>query len=153
MHHMLASTITALTLILSFSFQATAETSAEDAFKYRQFIMSALKGHAGAISSQARGLAGDADHIANHAKAVANLGTELHSIFQEGSNIEDSEALPVIWEEPEEFAAAVAKAEEAMAALGEVADGGDIQAIGNAFKDVGKACKGCHERFRVEHEH
>ena len=44
------------------------------------------------------------------------------------------------------------QAEEAMAALGEAADGGDMQAIGAAFMNVGKACNGCHERFRVEHD-
>ena len=152
MRRIFICTITAITLVLGLSLQVTAETSAEDAFKYRQYIMTALKGHAGAVSTQTRGLAGNSDYVANHAKAIANLGTELHTIFPEGSNVEDSEALPVIWEEPEEFAAAVAKAEEAMAALDEAADGGDMQAIGAAFMDVGKACKGCHERFRVEHD-
>ena len=152
MRRIFICTITAITLVLGLSLQVTAETSAEDAFKYRQYIMTALKGHAGAVSTQTHGLAGDSDYVSNHAKAIAGLGTELHTIFPEGSNVEDSEALPVIWEEPEEFAAAVAKAEEAMAALGEAADGGDMQAIGAAFMDVGKACKGCHERFRVEHD-
>ena len=152
MRRIFICTITAITLVLGLSLQVTAETSAEDAFKYRQYIMTALKGHAGAVSTQTRGLAGNSDYVANHAKAIANLGTELHTIFQEGSNVEDSEALPIIWEEPEEFAAAVAKAEEAMAALGETADGGDMQAIGAAFMNVGKACKGCHESFRVEHD-
>jgi cytochrome c556 len=152
MRRIFICTITAITLVLGLSLQVTAETSAEDAFKYRQHIMTALKGHAGAVSTQTRGLAGNSDYVANHAKAIANLGTELHTIFPEGSNVEDSEALPVIWEEPEELAAAVAKAEEAMAALDEAADGGDMQAIGAAFMDVGKACKGCHERFRVEHD-
>jgi len=142
--------ITTLAVFLGLSSQVTAETSAKDAFKYRKSIMTALRGHAGAVSMQARGLAGDADYLAHHAKAIAALGTELHSVFPKGSNIEDSEALPLIWEEPEEFAAALAKAEKAMAALGEAADGGDVHAIGAAFRNVGKSCKGCHERFREE---
>lgn len=153
MHHKLISTVTALALLLGFSIQVTAETSAEDAFKYRKSFMTSLRGHAGAISMQVRGLAGDSDYIVKHAKAMANLGSELHSVFPEGSVVEDSEALPVIWEKPEEFAAAVSKAAEAMTALGEVAEGGDMQAIGKAFANVGKTCKGCHETFRVEHDH
>ena len=44
-------------------------------------------------------------------------------------------------------------AEDAMEALGEIAEGGDMEAIGNAFMNVGKACKGCHDSFREEHEH
>ena len=152
MRHTIISTT--LTLIISAGLSApiAAEPSAEDAYAYRESIMTALKGHAGAISRQARGLAGDSDYVANHAKAIANLGTELHTIFPEGSNIEDSEALAAIWDEPEKFAEALANAENAMAALGEVADGGDMEAIGNAFKNVGKACKGCHDSFREEHE-
>ncbi len=115
-------------------------------------IMTSLKGHAGAISMQTRGLAGDPSHISSHAQAIANLGAELNSIFPERSNVEGSEALPIIWEEPEKFAEALARAEEAMAALGAAASGNDLEAIGRAFRNVGEACKGCHERYREEHD-
>ena len=45
-----------LTVVLSAPIAA--EPSAEDAYKYRESIMTSLKGHAGAISMQTRGLAG-----------------------------------------------------------------------------------------------
>lgn len=151
MRRKLVIAVTALTLFLGYSMQVTAETSDDNAFKYRQNIMTALKGHAGAIAMQARGLAGDPSQVANHAKAMASLGSELHLLFAEGSKVEDSESLDAIWEKPEEFAAAVTAAEEAMTALGEVADSGDMKAIGAAFRDVGKSCKGCHDNFRVAH--
>jgi len=146
---------TTLTLVLSVGLSApiAAEPTAEDAYEYRESVMTALKGHAGAISRQVRGLAGDPDHVGSHAKAIAGIGSELHTVFAEGSNIEGSEAMQEIWDEPEKFAEALANAEKAMAALGEVADGGDIEAIGNAFMNVGEACKGCHDSFREEHEH
>jgi cytochrome c556 len=153
MRRKLVIAVTALTLFLGFSMQVTAETSDDNAFKYRQNIMTALKGHAGAIAMQARGLAGDPSKVANHAKAMAGLGSELHLVFAEGSKVEDSESLDAIWEKPEDFAAAVAAAEEALAALGEVADSGDMKVIGAAFRDVGKSCKGCHDDFRVAHSH
>jgi cytochrome c556 len=153
MRHTILSTTLTLVISAGLSAPIAAEPSAEDAYEYRESIMTALKGHAGAISRQARGLAGDSDYVANHAKAIANLGAELHTIFVEGSNIEGSEAMQAIWDEPEKFAEALANAEEAMAALGDVADGGDMEAIGNAFMNVGKACKGCHDSFREEHEH
>ena len=151
MRRKLAIAVTAITVLLGFSMQVTAETSDDNAFKYRQNIMTALKGHAGAIAMQARGLAGDPSKLAGHAKAVASLGAELHLVFPEGSKVEDSEALAAIWEKPEEFATAVAAAEEAMAALGEVAESGDMKVIGAAFRNVGKSCKGCHDSFRVAH--
>ena len=151
MFHKTISLIIGFALVLGLAGPSTAETSAEDAYKYREAIMTALKGHAGAISAQTRGLAGNPDHVASHAKTFASLGAELHTIFQEGSSVEDSQALPAIWEDSDAFAAAVDKAEKAMAALGEVADSGDMQAIGAAFMNVGKACKGCHDEFRAEH--
>ena len=153
MRHKLLITTLALVLSAGLSVPIAAEPTAEDAYEYRESVMTALKGHAGAISRQVRGLAGDPDHVGSHAKAIAGLGSELHTIFAEGSNIEGSEALAAIWDEPEKFAEALANAEEAMAALGEIADGGDMEAIGNAFTNVGKACKGCHDSFREEHEH
>ena len=153
MRHKIMSTTLTLVLSAGLSAPIAAEPSAKDAYEYRQSIMTALRGHAGAISRQVRGLAGDSDYVANHAQAIASLARELHTIFQEGSNVEDSEALAAIWDEPEKFAEALANAEEAMAALGEVADGADMEAIGDAFMNVGKACKGCHDAFREEHEH
>jgi cytochrome c556 len=150
MHRKLITSITALSLVLGLSIQATAEPTAEDALKYRRSIMTALKGHAGALSMQSRGLAGDPAHVARHAEAIADLIAELHTVFQEGSNIDDSEALPVIWEDPKAFAEALAKAEDAAPALAEAAEGGDLKAIGGAFANVGKACKNCHENFRVD---
>jgi len=150
MRRILVSSIVALSLTLGFSIHVAAESSAEDAYEYRESIMTALKGHAGAISKQIRGLAGEPAYAAKHARAIANLGTELHSVFQEGSAVEGSEALPAIWEKPEEFEAALNKAKEAMAALGDAADGGDLAQIGNAFMNVGKACKSCHEDFRLD---
>ena len=154
MRRKIISTVLAAVLTAGLTAPIAAEPSAEDAYKYRESIMTSLKGHAGAISMQTRGLDGDPSHISSHAQAIANLGAELSSIFPEGSDVEDSEALPIIWEEPEKFAEALAKAEEAMAALGAAASDNDLETIGLAFKNVGQACKGCHERYREEdHDH
>ena len=152
MRRKLISAVLATLLTAGLSAPIAAEPSAEDAFKYRKSIMSAFKGHAGAISLITRGLAGDPSHVSSHAEAIANLSAELNSIFPDGSNVEDSEALPIIWEEPEEFAEAVANAEEAMAALGAAASDNNVEAVGRAFHNVGEACKGCHERYREEHD-
>lgn len=150
MRNKIVTLITTLAFVLGFSLQAASEPGDEDSFKYRQSIMTALKGHAGALSMQTRGLAGEPRHAAKHASAIASLGAELRSVFPEGSKVHDSEALAAIWEKPDEFAAAIAVIEEAAAALGEIADGGDMTAIGAAFRNVGKACKGCHDDFRAE---
>jgi cytochrome c556 len=129
---------------------AWAETTAEDAKDYRISVMSSMGGHVGAISKHVRRLVDDHGFLAKHAEALANGAAELQYLFPSGSNVGDSEALPAIWEEPEEFAKAIAKAEKATAAFSEAASAGDEDAIAAAFREVGAACRDCHDRFRKD---
>jgi cytochrome c556 len=129
---------------------AWAETTAEDAKDYRISVMSSMGGHVGAISRLVRGLVEDHGFLAKHAEALANGAAELQYLFPPGSNVGDSEALPAIWDEPEEFAKAIAEAERATAAFSKAASAGDDGAIAAALRDVGAACRGCHDRFRKD---
>lgn len=131
---------------------AMADTTPEDAADYRKALMTSLRGHIGAASMIARGLVEDGGHLLGHAQGLANGAGELHRVFQEGSNVGESEALPLIWEEPEAFAEAIAKTEEATAAFVEAAESGDSEAISAAFRNVGMSCRGCHDRYRVAHD-
>lgn len=138
---------------LGLSVQVAAETSAEDAKKYRLSIMTTLKGHIGAASMTVRGLVDDNGQLAGHAAGLVSGAAELGNIFQEGSAVDHSEALPAIWEEPEKFAAAIERVQEATVAFQEAVAGGDGEAIGAAFRNMGKSCGGCHDDFREEHDH
>ena len=66
-----------------------------------------------------------------------------------------TEARPTlkIWEEPEKFEAAVAKAEKATAELRDAAASGDRKIIVGAFKVLGESCKGCLESYREDDDH
>lgn len=126
-----------------------AETSAEDALEYRESAMTALRGHIGAVSKIVRGLVEDHGFLQKHADALASGAAELKHVFPAGSNVGESEALPVIWENPEAFAAALEKAKHATAEFSKViAEGGDEAAIAAAFREVGGSCRGCHDDFR-----
>ena len=129
---------------------ASADPSPEDAKDYRIAIMTAMRGHIGAISMNLRGLVEDHGFLPEHAEALATTAAELTHVFPVGSAVGDSEALPAVWDEPEEFAQAVAEAREATAAFSEAASSGDEDAIKAAFRDVGSACRGCHDRFRKD---
>jgi cytochrome c556 len=129
-----------------------ADTTAEDAKDYRISIMTTLRGHIGATSMTVRGLVDDHGQLAAHAEGLANGIAELQYVFQEGSVVDDSEALPVIWEQAEKFAAAIKKAEDATVAFKEAVGSGDSEAIGAAFRNVGMSCRGCHDDFRVAHD-
>lgn len=137
---------------LGLAVQVAAETTPEDAKGYRVSVMTALRGHIGATSMTVRGLVDNHGQLASHADGMANAAAELKYLFAEGSDVDESEALPSIWEEPEKFAAAIKKAEEATAAFQEAVAGGDSETIGKAFRDVGMACRGCHDDFRVAHD-
>jgi cytochrome c556 len=63
-----------------------------------------------------------------------------------------TEALPSIWEKPEEFAAANKKLVDESAKLITLAGGGDKAAVGAQAMAMGGACKGCHDKFRVDDE-
>lgn len=152
MHKKLASRFIALATTLALITPVLADTTAEDAKDYRVSIMTTLRGHIGATSMTVRGLVGDHGQLAAHADGLANGVAELKHVFQEGSIVDDSEALPVIWEQPEKFAAAIKKAEDATVAFQEAVSGGDSQAIGAAFRNVGMSCRGCHDNFRVAHD-
>ena len=149
MFRKLISILTAVAVTTGLSVHAVADTTAEDAYDYRTAIMTTLRGHLLAASMTMRGLVDDNGQIANHARGIEYGVNELHNIFQEGSNIGDSEALPVIWEDTEEFAAAITKVQEAAAAFVAAADTGDAAAIGGAFRNLGGSCRGCHDEFRV----
>jgi cytochrome c556 len=131
------------------SLTAIAETTPQDASDYRKSVMTTLKGHIGASSMHVRGLVDGQEYLVKHANGLANGATELKRLFPEGSNVEGSDALPVIWEKPAEFAAAIDKAIAATQKFVAAAESGDKEAISNAFRDVGGSCRGCHDTFRV----
>ena len=148
MQRKIIAAVAALTATLSFT--AIAQTTPEDAYDYRVAVMTALRGHIGAASMIARGLVSNDGHLVGHAKGLDNAANELHRVFQEGSAVGESEALPAIWEDAEGFAAAITAMTEATAAFVEAAEGGDGEALGAAFRNVGMSCRGCHDGFRVQ---
>ena len=150
------SFLTALTVVLTVPLAmniAGAETSTENAIKYRQAVMESMAAHAETLSLMAFNKVEPNEFYQSHADALANGTAELKFLFPEGSGQGDTHALPEIWQNPEDFSAARMKSEEAFAALREAVASGDNEAIRSAFAAAGKTCKGCHEKYREEHDH
>jgi len=149
MHRKLITLATAMCAVFGISLAALADTTPEDAYEYREAVMTSLRGHIGAASKAVRGQVEDNGFLVKHAEGLANGADELSYIFQEGSDVEGSEALPAIWEDQEAFAAAIEKSKVATTAFVAAAKGGDKATIGAAFREVGMSCRGCHDNFRV----
>ena len=148
MQQKLVCATAALITALGISLAAVGETTSEDAHDYRIAVMTSLRGHMVAASMIVRGLVEDDGYLVKHAQGLENSLAEVHRVFPAGSAVGESNSLPSVWDDPEKFAAAIAKAEEASAAFTKAAGTGDRAAIGGAFRNVGMSCRGCHETDR-----
>lgn len=87
---------------------------------------------------------------ANDINARAQL---IEGHFPPGTSVDDgfkTEALPAIWDKPEEFRAAAQKLVDESAKLAAVAGEGDKAAAAAQAMAMGGACKGCHDKFRLD---
>ncbi|MEK0084457.1 c-type cytochrome [Benzoatithermus flavus] len=83
------------------------------------------------------------------AKEIAARADHIPSVFPQGTNQGESEALPVIWQQWDEFEAKARNMQSLAAKLASAAGSGDKQATLAAFGELGKnGCGGCHETFR-----
>ncbi len=93
--------------------------------------------------------------IAARANDIAARAGRIADHFPAGTSVDDghdTEALPAIWTQPEEFRAAAAKLAGEGAKLAQLAPGADKAALAAQAKAVGAACKACHDRFRLDDE-
>lgn len=121
---------------------------AEGTVKYRQNYMAALGGHAGALRQLITGGYADESHVALHAEALAEMSVDLEKMFPEGSLTGKTEAKTEIWEQWDDFQAHANDSGQAAQALADAVPSGDKGVIGERFKALGEACKGCHKKFR-----
>lgn len=128
---------------------------AETAHEAREAQMHLQAIHLGQIGPMAEG---SVEYDAAVAQAAAD---NLHSLAQmldapfywtPGSaqgEVEDSRALPAIWENMDDLNAEIAAFEEATAAL-QSAAGTDLESLQGALQGVGQACGSCHESYRAD---
>lgn len=127
-------------------------TPEERGYALRQAHMSLYSANLGPLVGMARGeVEYDADTAALRAGNIAAYASaDILPYFVEGSSsddLEDSRALPAIWENLDDFADKHTAVRDA--AEGVVAASGDGQeAFAAAFGQLGEACGACHEDYR-----
>jgi len=121
----------------------------EAEFKYRQGIFRSVGGHMTSMAAILRGQV-HVENLALHANAMKDVSRIVPTVFPEGSGVGESEALPAIWEEPDDFRAALDKFVTAADGMAAAAESGDPSKLGPAIQALGGSCKNCHDNFRAE---
>ncbi len=124
--------------------QATADT--------RQGLFKVVVNYFGPIVGMARGqIPFDAAVVEANANKINQLALMVPDLFSKDTSEFDldTEALPGIWENMDDFKAKAATLAERSASLAAAASDGKDAAI-KAFGQVGGSCKGCHDDFRQQ---
>ena len=128
---------------------ALADTHATGSVAYRQHSMNAMAEHMAALKvalTEQPSLIGE---VGAHAAAIAATSQFIPNMFPKDGNLTDSAALPTVWDQATEFAAAAKHNQDLAQQLEETARGGDVKATLAAFANLGRqGCGGCHETFR-----
>jgi cytochrome c556 len=148
----------ALALMTMGSTLALAADEPANLVKYRQNFMKGNSAHLGMIAAVVKGEVSLTDELAPNAAALAEMGemlsANLQQLFPEGTDKAaglETAALPAIWEKWSDFEQVAMRFQEETAKLAEVAEAGDMAAIGQQLGVVGKeGCGACHETFREE---
>ncbi len=136
------------TFIILIGFNSNAEITAEEIIKSRQALFSKNYRTAKKVQSLASNLDfEDAIVLMNEMSENYKVLSELFSDnTKEGF---DTEALPIIWEEKDEFTKLMLKASEDMIKLATVIEDSD-EIKGTLSKFMWSNCKACHNRYREE---
>ena len=105
------------------------------------------------ISDQLKLEEPDVDAIYAAAQTIEGHAPNIGEWFPAGTGPDsgvETEALATIWEQPDDFAAAVARFQTAADEFEAIAVGRDPAAIGPAMGGIGGSCKNCHDQFRLD---
>lgn len=137
------------TMVLALgTFTASAQAD-EGAIEYRQAIYQAIGGHMTALVKIVRREVPHTDDMVVHANGIADLAPLTAHVFPEGSGEGDTDALPAIWNDPDDFALHRDAFIDAAEGL-RVAAGGPMGPFVSAFQTLGGTCSECHDNFRAE---
>ncbi|MEW8411809.1 MAG: cytochrome c [Candidatus Thiodiazotropha sp.] len=138
------------TLSLLLSVSTVGADEVEKAVDYRQGVMNVYSWNMKAMSNMMKGkVPYDQKAFAAHANDLAAASAlKLMPGFPEDSESEESDALPEIWMEFDDFEAKHRALGEAASNLSRIAAEGEKGAMGEALKKAGKACKACHKKYK-----
>jgi cytochrome c556 len=128
-------------------------TAQEDpVITYRQKVMQSIGANIGAVSDIMKFSLPYEANIAVHAEQISRAASLIPSAFEEELSEGLTDAKPEIWGDWETFKQYADDLKSASSTLAATAASGDPAAIGAQLKEVGGACKQCHDDFRKPKE-
>lgn len=129
---------------------------AEMATENRQAVFKLLGVHMGPIVGMARGAVPfDAALAERNARRIAMLAPMIPERFAAMDTREfdvETEALPVIWENPDDFASKASALQDAANTFAGLAASGDQATTLGGLRAFGGTCGNCHDSYRVDDE-
>ena len=150
----IASTITILSaiaagLLLLPPAKVDAHEGATGVVKERMQLMKSMKKSVYLLNRMFRGKRKyRTSSVRSLAAEIGAHAEKIPAMFPEGSNKKPSEATAQIWVDWQGFEKSAVQLAEFAKALDEAAD--DKDAAKAAFRQMGTACKGCHQDYRQE---
>lgn len=115
---------------------------------YRKGAMRAIGGNMASLAAVIVDGAEDyRGNLALHARFIAEMSRDIPSLFPEGTDFGETDALPGIWENWERFGELSTNTNEAAVALLEAIEAGE-ENLGPRFRELGQSCSACHDDFR-----
>lgn len=145
--------VAALSLLV-LSGTALAQAKPEDAIRFRQSGYTFMAWNMGNIRRNIEGEFNKDQVVAaaNVIAAIANSG--MGKLYQpgtdKGTGWHETKVKPELFTDKEGVGTVAKAFNEAANQMAKVAATGDQAAIKAAFGDLGKSCKGCHEKFKVD---
>lgn len=141
-----------LGIVLAGTLAGAAQAQSEDsAIAYRKQVMGVIGNHMKSIVNILKGEVEYGDHLQVHAAGLADAAKIALKPFEQEAVFGDKEettATLAIWEDWDKFSTGMETMEERAAALQQAVASGDKGQIGAAVKELGQACKECHDNFR-----
>lgn len=150
-------------IILAFALAACGANPAHDTtaatgpeppvIKERQANFKSISKAFKAIRTQLENSSPDMAAIAVAAGDLNAAALKVEGHFPEGTSVADgfdTETLAIVWEEPSRFAEASQRLVDASAEMVELAQSGDVAAVGDQVGAIGGSCKNCHDNFRLD---
>jgi len=122
----------------------------KEAIEYRQSVMTIVGWNFKPMGAMVKGdQPFDAKAFATRARDLAAVASvDVLAGFPEDSDGSGSKAKPEIWMRWDDFKDKMGNMQRELAKLGEVAAGGDAEAMKKQFGVAGKTCKACHDDYK-----